>query len=317
MTWKNKNVLITGATHFVGSHLAEKLVMSGSNVKAFVRYDYQNDLGSLSRLPVYIKNKIEVIPGSLTNPEAIDDVVKNTEIVFHFGALDTVPYSHINLRDYLEKTVIGTFNVLNAVKKYGVQKLVHISTAEVYGEVKEMPINEKCPLKAQSPHISSDIVAETLVEGYYLSDNLPAAIVRLFNVYGPVQSKDAIIPTIIVQGLVGEKLFLGDMRPIRDFVYVDDVVEGLIKAAETPESVGEAINLGSGQGISIGDLADKIVMLISRDVEILFDATRMRTQSPDIEQLVADITKANHLLGWQPKTSLDDGLKRTIGWFAK
>ena len=316
MTWKDKKVLITGTTHFIGSHLAEKLVMSGSNVKAFIRYDYQNNHGSLDRLPVHIKDKIEVIPGSLTNPEAIDDAVENIDIVFHFGVLDMFPL-HTNVCEYLDKTIIGTFNVLNAVKKYGVQKLVHISTAKVYGEVKDMPIDEEHPLQAQSPHIGSDITAEKLVEGYYLSDNLPAAIVRLFNVYGPVQSKDAIIPTIIAQGLVGEKLFLGDMRPIRDFVYVDNVVEGLMKAAETPESVGEAINLGSGQGISIGDLADKILKLIGRDIEILFDATRIRTQSPDIERLVADITKANDLLSWQPKTSLDNGLKRTIGWFAK
>ena len=316
MTWKDKNILITGATHFVGSQLAEKLVMAGSNVKAFIRYVHQNHQGSLNRLPVHIKNKIEVIPGSLTNPETIDDAVKNTDIVFHFGALDTIPYSHTNLRDYLEKTIIGTFNVLNAVKKFDVQKLVHISTAKVYEEVKEMPIDEEHPLQALSPHISSDIGAEKLVEGYHLAYNLPAAIVRLFNVYGPMQSKDAVIPTIIAQGLVEPKLFLGDMRPIRDFVYVEDVVEGLMKAAETPESAGEAINLGSGQGISIGDLADKIVALIGRDVEILFDATRIRTQSPDIERLVADITKANHLLSWQPKTSLDGGLKQTIEWLS-
>jgi dTDP-glucose 4,6-dehydratase len=211
MTWKNKNVLITGATHFVGSHLAEKLVTLGSNVKAFIRYDYQNDWGSLSRLPVHLKNKIEVIHGSLTNPEAIDNAVESTDVVFHFGALDTIPHSHINLRDYLEATVIGTFDALNAAKKFDVQKLVHISTARVYGEAKDMPLDEEHPLKAQSPHIGSDITAEKLVEGYYLSYNLPAAIVRLFNTYGPVQSRDAVIPTIIAQGLVGEKLFLGDM----------------------------------------------------------------------------------------------------------
>ena len=196
MTWKDKNILITGATHFVGSHLAEKLVMLGSNVKVVIRYDYQNDLGSLDRLPVYVKNKIEVIPGNLTNPEAIDYAIENTDIVFHFGVLDMFPL-HTNVRDYLEKTIIGTFNVLNAVKKYDVQKLVHISTAKVYGEVKDMPIDEEHPLQAQSPHIGSDIAAEKLVEGCYLSYNLQAAIVRLFNVYGPVQSKDAIIPTII------------------------------------------------------------------------------------------------------------------------
>jgi len=316
MIWKDKNVLITGATHFISSHLAEKLVMLDSNVKAFIRYDYQNDWGSLDRLPMYIKNKIEVIPGSLTNPEAIDDAVENTDVVFHFGVLDMIPL-HTNVREYLEKTIIGTFNVLNAVKKYGVQKLVHISTAEVYGKVKEMQINEKCPLKAQSPHISSDISAEKLAEGYYLSYNLPVAIVRLFNTYGPIQSRDAIVPTIIAQALVEPKLLLGNMHAVRDFVYVEDVVEGLMKAAEIPESVGEAINLGSGQGTSIGNLAEKIITLMDRDVEILFDATRIRLQDHGIEQLVADITKAGDLLSWRPKTSLDNGLKQTIEWFAK
>ena len=316
MIWKNKNVLITGATHFISSNLAEKLIMLDSNVKAFIRYDYQNDRGSLDKLPVYIKNKIEVISGSLTNPEAIDDAVENTDVVFHFGVLDMFPL-HTNVREYLEKTIIGTFNVLNAVKKYDVQKLVHISTAEVYGKVEEIPINEKCPLKAQSPHISSDIGAEKLVEGYYLSDNLPIAIVRLFNTYGPIQSKDAIIPTIIAQALVETKLFLGNMHAIRDFIYAEDVVEGLMKTAEIPESVGEVINLGSGQGISIGNIADKIVKLMGRDVEILFDAMRIRLQDHGIKQLVADVTKANDLLGWQPKTSLDIGLKQIIEWFAK
>jgi dTDP-glucose 4,6-dehydratase len=317
MTWKNKNVLITGATHFIGNHLAEKLVMLGSNVKAFIRYDYQNNWGSLDKLPVYIKNKIEVIPGSLTNPEAIDYAVENADIVFHFGVLDMIPYLHANARDYLENTVIGAFNVLNAAKKYDVQKLIHISTADVYGKAQEMPINEKCPLKAQSPHISGDIGAEKLVEGYYLSYNLPATIVRLFNAYGPVQSREAIIPTIIAQSLAEPKLFLGNMHAIRDFIYVDDIVEGLIKAAEIPESVGEVINIGSGQGISIGNLAEKILTLIDRDVEIIFDATRIRIQVPDVEQFVADIRKANDLLSWQPKTSLDDGLKQTIEWFSK
>ncbi|HIE13744.1 TPA: NAD-dependent epimerase/dehydratase family protein, partial [Candidatus Bathyarchaeota archaeon] len=173
------------------------------------------------------------------------------------------------------------------------------------------------PLKAQSPHISGDISAEKLVEGYYLSYNLPTVIVRLFNTYGPIQSRDAIIPTIIAQGFAEQKLFLGNMHAIRDFIYVEDVVEGLMKAAEIPESVGEAINLGSGEGISIGDLADKIMKLMDRDVEILFDATRIRLQDHGIEQLVADITKANDLLGWQPKTSLDIGLKQTVEWFSK
>ncbi|MFC1717670.1 GDP-mannose 4,6-dehydratase [Candidatus Poribacteria bacterium] len=316
MTWKGKNILITGATHFIAGHLAERLVMLGSNVKAFVRYDYQNNRGSLDRLPVHIANRVEVFHGSLTNPEAIDFVARNTDIVFHFGALDMLPL-YINARDYLEKTIIGTFNVLNAVKQHEMQRLIHISTAEVYGRVMEMPISEESSLKAQSPHISSDIGAEKLVEGFYLSYNLPVTTARLFNTYGPMQSKGAIVPTIITQGVVGTKILLGNMHPIRDFIYVEDVVSGLIRMAEAPGSIGEAINLGSGQGISVGDLAERIMALIGTDIEILFDATRIRPQNSDMEQLIADITKANELLGWQPETSLDSGLEQTIEWFAE
>jgi len=316
MTWKSGTVLITGATHFVAAHLAERLISLGSSVKAFIRYDYHNDRGSLDKLPLYVRNKIEVVAGELTNTEAIGYAVENTNVVFHFGVTDMVP-SSTSARDYLEKTVIGTFNVLEAARQHHVEKFIHISTAEVYGKVKSIPINEERAFKAQSLHISSDIGAEKLAEAYYLSYGLPVAIARLFNTYGPIQARDAVIPTIIAQGIIGQNLLLGNMHTVRDFVYVQDVVDGLMKMAELPESIGEAINIGSGQGISIGDLAEKIITLIGRDVEILFDATRIRLQNSHIGQLVADVTKASELLGWQPETSLDIGLERTIEWLSE
>lgn len=313
--WKNKNVLITGATHFIASHLAERLVMMAANVKAFSRYDYQGDYGSLSRLPIHIRKQIELIPGSLMNPEAVDFAVKDADLVFHFGLLDMI-YSTVNFRDYLEGTFIGTFNVLNSARKLDVKKFIHISNAEVYGKVEEMPIHEDFTLKAQSLSSSGDIGAEKLVEAYRATYNMPLSIARVFNAYGPIQSKDAVIPTIIEQALVGDKILLGNMHSIRDFVYVGDVVEGLIRMAELFESEGQAINIGSGQGTSINDLAEQIISLIGRGVEIVFDATRIRLQ-PDIEQQVADITKAKKLLGWHPGVSLSVGLKRTIDWFAE
>jgi len=316
MIWKDKNVLITGATHFIGAHLAEELVNRGSNVKAFIRYDYQRDWGSLDKLPLHIKNKIEVIFGSLLNPEAVDFAVESADVVLHLGAFDMIPLN-INIRSYFEENTIGTLNMLNAAKKHNLQKFVHISTDEVYGRAERTPIDEKCPLKAQSPHISSDIAAEKLVEGYYLTYNLPVTIARLFNTYGPMQAKDAIVPTIIAQGLVGTQLLLGNMHTIRDFVYVEDVVDALLRMVETPEVIGEAVNLGSGIGISVGDLAERITALIGRDIEILFDATRIRIQGADIEQLVADTTKARRLIEWQSSTSLDVGLTKTIEWFSE
>jgi dTDP-glucose 4,6-dehydratase len=180
-----------------------------------------------------------------------------------------------------------------------------------------MPISENSPLKAQSPHIGCDIGAEKIVEGYYASYNLPTTIIRLFNTYGPMQSLKAIVPTIIAQVLTEPKLLLGDMHAVRDFVYVDDVVDGMIKAVEVPESTGTVINMGSGNGISIGDLADTIVSIVNREVEVLFDATRIRLKTPAIDQMVADATKAKELLGWSPRTSLNAGLEKTIEWFAE
>jgi len=317
MNWRNKNVLVTGADHFISIHLIERLVKLGCNVRAFVRHDYHSSIGLLDRMPAYIKKSIKMIFGNLTNPDVIEYAVKDTNIVFHLGILDVIPYQAINIRSYLEGTIIGTFNVLNSAKNNKTERIIHVSTAEVYGNMEVMPISENNPLKAQSPQFGSDIGAEKLVEGYYNSYELPVTIVRLFNTYGPMQSLKAIVPTIITQVLTEPKLLLGDMHATRDFIYVEDIVDGLIKAVEVPESVGVALNLGSGNGITIGNLADTIVSLVGREVEILFDATRIRLKTPAIDKLVADITKAKELLGWQPKISLSAGLEKTIEWFAE
>ena len=313
--WRENNVLITGATHFIASHLAQRLVTMGANVRAFSRYDYQGDYGSLSRLPIHIKNRIEIVAGSLLNQEAVEYAVNDIDLIFHFGLLDMVP-STINVRDYLEGTFIGTFNILNAARKFDVKKFIHISSAEVYGKVDEMPIHENFTLKAQSLNSSGDIGAEKIVEAHRSSYNMPVSIARVFNAYGPIQSRDAVIPTIIEQALIGDKILLGNMHAIRDFIYVEDVLEGLIRMSERAESEGQIINLGSGEGISIGDLAEQITFLIGRGVEIVFDATRIRLQH-DIQKQVADITRAKKLLGWHPEISLNLGLKQTIDWFAE
>ena len=186
MNWKNKNVLVTGADHFISIHLIEKLVKLGCNVKAFIRHDYHNSMGSLENMPAYIRESMQVIFGSLTNPDIIECAVKDTNVIFHFGILNVIPYDVTNTRSYLEGSIIGTFNLLNSAQKNKIEKIIHISTAEVYGNVKETPISESNTIKALSPQIGCDIGAEKLVEGYYNSYNLPLTIIRLFNTYGPI-----------------------------------------------------------------------------------------------------------------------------------
>ena len=314
MHLKGKTVLITGAGGFIGSHLTEKLVELGIKVKAFVRYNSRNDWGLLELLPKEKLDKIEVIMGDLKDADAIGHAAEGVDIIFHLGSLIAIPYSYLHPRETIETNVLGTLNVLTAAKENGVEKLVHTSTSEVYGTARYVPIDENHPLQGQSPYSASKIGADKIAESFYRSFELPVAIIRPFNTYGPRQSARAVIPTIITQALTKEKIFLGSLDPTRDYTYVKDVVEGFIKVAESPKSVGEVINIGSNFEISIGDLANKIISLAGKNAEIIIDPTRVRPQDSEVERLWCDNTKAKGLLGWEPKTSLDEGLKRTIEW---
>jgi len=317
MDWKRKTVLVTGAGGFIGSHLTEKLVDSGAKVKAFVRYNSRNDWGLIGTLPSHTKEKIEVIMGDLRDPETIRSVMKDVDAVFHLGALIAIPYSYIHPREVVETNIMGTLNILNAAKEYKPEKIIHTSTSEVYGTAQYVPIDEKHPLQGQSPYSASKIGADKLAESFYRSYDLPITTLRPFNTYGPRQSARAVIPTIITQALAQNKILLGSLEPTRDLSYVDDIVDGFIKAAESEKSTGEVINIGSGFEISINDLANKIISLIGKKVKIVSDPKRVRQPKSEVERLMADNSKAKKLLGWGPKVSLDEGLRKTIDWFSK
>lgn len=314
MYWKSKKVLVTGAGGFIGSHLVERLVESGAQVRAFVRYNARNDWGLIEALPMDVRNGLEVVSGDLKDFGAVRNAVKGTKIVFHLGALIAIPYSYINPGDVVQTNVIGSLNVLNAFRECGGEKLIHTSSSEVYGTARYVPIDENHPLQAQSPYSASKIAADKLAESFHLSYDLPVATIRPFNTYGPGQSSRAVIPTIIAQALSKDEIRLGSMHPTRDFTYMGDTVEGFIKIAESPESIGEVINVGSGKEISIGDLADKIVFLVNRNAKIAFDAVRARPDKSEVNRLLADNSKAKELLQWEPMVSLDEGLSKTIEW---
>lgn len=316
LNWNKKAVLVTGAGGFIGSHLAEQLVELGAETKAFVRYNSRNDWGMLELLPKEKLDEIEVIMGDLKDADAVRHAVEEVDIIFHLGSLIAIPYSYIHPRETIETNVLGTLNVLTAAKENGVEKLVHTSTSEVYGTARYVPIDEKHPLQGQSPYSASKIGADKIAESFYRSFNLSVAIIRPFNTYGPRQSARAVIPTIITQVLTNEKMFLGSLYPTRDYTYVKDVVEGFIKVAESPKSVGDVINIGSNFEISIGDLVNKIISLVGKNAEIITDPARVRPQDSEVERLWCDNTKAKKLLGWEPKTSLDEGLKKTIEWIS-
>lgn len=314
MNWTKKSVLVTGAGGFVGSHLTEHLVDFGTDVKVFIRYNSRNDWGMLELLPKEKLSKIEVIMGDLKDADAVRHAAEDVDIIFHLGSLIAIPYSYLHPRETIETNIFGALNVLTAAKENGIEKVIHTSTSEVYGTAKYVPIDESHPLQGQSPYSASKIGADKVAESFYRSFEVPVAIIRPFNTYGPRQSARAVIPAIIIQALTKEKIFLGSLHPTRDYTYVKDAVEAFINVAESPESIGEVINIGSNFEIAIGDLAQKIISLVGKNAEIITDPARVRPHASEVERLWCDNAKAKRLLGWEPTTSLNEGLKETINW---
>jgi dTDP-glucose 4,6-dehydratase len=307
-------VLITGAAGFIGSHLVETLYDEGARVRAFVRYNSRGDLGLLRQLPSTVLNEIEIIPGDLRDAQAIRLAIEGVDIVFHLGAMISIPYSYQHPREVAETNFMGTLNVLMACHEYGINRLIHTSTSEVYGTALTVPIDESHPLQGQSPYSASKIGADKLAESYYCTYELPVVTVRPFNTYGPRQSARAVIPTIITQALAKNTVYLGALDTLRDFTYVSDTVNGILKAAETPGIDGQTFNLGSGEEVRIGDLAKRIIQIVERPVKIVVDPTRLRPRRSEVMRLLSDYSQASKCLDWQPMVPLERGLQRTIEW---
>ena len=312
--WTGKRALVTGAGGFIGSQLTESLVRGGARVRAFVRYNSRGDAGLLSQLPKEITGELEIIAGDLRDTAAIDAAVAGIDLVYHLGAIISIPYSYKHPMETAETNFMGTLNVLLACRAHNVERLVHTSTSEVYGTAQFTPMDESHPLQGQSPYSASKIGADKLVESFYRSYNLPAVTVRPFNTYGPRQSARAVIPTIITQALTGDCIRLGNLDARRDFTYVRDTVNGFLRAAVAPNVLGQELNLGTGADISVGELAEQIIRLTGRPVEIATDSERMRPEKSEVRRLLSDNGLARRALGWEPAYSLEDGLRETIAW---
>jgi dTDP-glucose 4,6-dehydratase len=312
--WHDRRVLVTGAGGFIGSHLVERLVAEGARVCAFVRYNSRGDAGLLDQLPVGTRDEIRIVGGDIRDSSAISKATEGVDVVFHLGALISIPYSYLHPREVAESNFMGTFNILMACRQNPVTRLVHTSTSEVYGTARYVPIDELHALQAQSPYSASKIGADKLVESFFCAYQLPVVTVRPFNTYGPRQSTRAVIPTIITQLLAGDTLKLGNLETTRDFTYIDDTVDGFIKAAQAEGVEGRTFNLGTGDEISVGELSQKIMQIAGKQARVVQDAKRLRPADSEVMRLVSDNSLARESIGWTPRTTLDLGLARTVEW---
>lgn len=314
--WRGRRVLVTGAAGFIGSHLTERLVTLGADVTAFIRYNSSGNRGLLDLLPLPAQQQINCLTGDLCDPTCLHRLPE-ADVVFHLAAMIAIPFSYQQPWLVCDNNYKSTLNLLEWCRHHKVSRLVHTSSSEVYGTAQQDFITESHPQEAQSPYAASKIASDKLVQSYHLSFDVPAVTLRPFNAFGPRQSARAIIPTIITQALTQEKVLLGAQHPTRDFSFISDTVDAFIRIAETPAIEGRTYHVGSGREISIGHLADRIIALSGRDVQVLFDPTRIRPTASEVNRLICDASRAKTDLGWEPRVTLDEGLQQTIDWIGR
>jgi len=315
--WSKKKVVVTGAGGFIGSHLVDALVAAGAATTAVVRYNSGSLIGNLAFMDAETRKTMRVVSGNIEDSDFVYQTIKGHDIVFHLAALIAIPYSYEAPRSYVRTNVEGTLNVLEAARHYDVARVVHTSTSEVYGTALKTPIDESHPLQGQSPYSASKIAADKLAESYYRSFATPVMTLRPFNTFGPRQSARAFIPTIISQALDCDEVRLGALTPERDMTYVSDTVAGFMAAATAPGIEGMTINLGTGETYSVGWFAKRILNLMTVDKPIIQEEERLRPTQSEVMKLVSDNTRARDIMGWSPKVSLDDGLRRAIEFVRK
>jgi len=312
----NSRILVTGADGFIGSHLVERLVEMGAQVRALVYYNSWSSLGWMTTIAPHIQDSLEMFPGDVRDAERVAQAVHGCDYVFHLASLIGIPYSYAAPRSYIDTNVTGTLNVLEACRRSErLVRLIHTSTSEVYGTARTVPIAESHPLTGQSPYAATKIAADKLAESFHLSFALPVVTARPFNTFGPRQTARAVIPTIASQLLAGcDTLNLGALAPTRDFNFVTDTAAGFVALAQCAEAEGKVVNIGTGQEWSIGETVRLLMELTGREVPIRCDEQRVRPEHSEVNRLVADNSLMTRLTGWRPEVTFRNGLAHTVEW---
>jgi len=307
-------VLVTGAGGFIGSHLVERLVRDGAAVRAFCRYTSRTELGNLRELPADVLAEIDLRLGDVRDRDVAYAAVEGVDVVYHLAASISVAYSYLAPREVVESNVLGTLNVLTAARSAGTERVVQMSSSEVYGTAQYSPIDEAHPLHAQSPYAASKVGADKLAETFHLSFGLPVVIARPFNTYGPRQSQRAVIPTIVAQALAGGAISLGATTPMRDFVYVGDTVDALVRLGSSRADAGETFNISTGVDVSVAEVVELVGRLVGRELEVHVDERRLRPERSEVFRLVGSSAKLRAGYAWQPRTDLQEGIRALVTW---
>ncbi len=292
--YRGRNVLVTGADGFIGSHLTEMLVEADAQVTALCLYNSFDQHGWIDDLSPTIRSELRAVRGDVRDAAFVRRLVAGQDIVFHLAALIAIPHSYAAAQSYVDVNVLGTLNLLEAAREHGVTRMVHTSTSEVYGTAITVPINEAHPLQGQSPYSASKIGADMMAEAFARSFEVPVAILRPFNTFGPRQSERAVIPSVLRQALdpLSATIQIGDTSPSRDFTYVTDTAAAFFEMGRA-ESIeyGRAYNAGSGTAVTIGQLIEIALDIVGRAKPLELDPLRTRPANSEVRALLADATR--------------------------
>ena len=318
MTLRGSKVLVTGADGFIGSHLTERLVAEGADVRAFCLYNSRGSAGWLDETEPATRAALDIRLGDIRDARFVAAATEGVEVVFHLAALIAIPYSYAAPQSFIDTNVSGTLHALEAARAAGVRRFIQTSTSEVYGTPESLPIRETHPLAAQSPYAASKVAADQLALAFAKSFELPVVVLRPFNTYGPRQSDRAVLPTMLRQLLDGRtEVRLGRLDPRRDLTFVADTVDGFVRAATAPGIDGDVIQLGTGRSESIGELFAMACQLLEVDAQAVQDPARLRPDASEVLALQSDPSRARERLGWEARTTLEDGLRATIDWLRR
>ncbi len=310
--YQGRSVLVTGADGFIGSHLCDALVERRANVTGIVRGSTLNGCGSwsLRSLEMSTASRMKLQGADVASPD-IRNVIKeaNPEIILHLAAIAHVDYSFNHPEEVFRVNAGGTQNILEAARQLpSLKRLVVISSSEIYGSRKRDKIDEEHPLKPTSPYAASKVAADMLAQSYHRTYGTPVVVLRPFNTYGPRHTYD-VIPKFLRLALAGEPLTIyGDGQQDRDLTYVSDTVEGMLQAGIAKEIDGGVYNLGTGNTVSVNDIARAIKSLTKSSSEIV----HVEKRAAEVSSLISDHEKATRAFGYQPRVSFEDGLQRNL-----
>ncbi len=300
--------LVTGGAGFIGSHIATALVERGETVRVL------DNLSSGKRKNLaHLGDRVEFVEGEVVNRGDVERALAGVEVVFHQAALASVPHSVAAPLDTNAACVTGTVNLLDAARQGGVRRVVFAASSSAYGDDPTPAKHERLLPAPLSPYAAAKVAGELYCQAFAATYGLETVALRYFNVFGPRQDPKsqyaAVIPKFITEMLTGRRpTIFGDGKQSRDFVFIENVVQANLLAADAPEGSGHVINVGCGRAYNLLDLIAGINRALGTHIEPIFDAPR----AGDVRESLADISLARKLLGYEPKVDFEEGLRRTI-----